>query len=142
MDTRYSAIVAFLNTKTAEAVTRGESSSLSRMTNPNVTNIFTDLINLSNPTDDQRSLILTYIQAQLLAKLRISALPAVDYNQVYNNMDLDFLSLANMKDPSQYTTNQIVEIMTYQWSAKQDFPVTINEVVASFCSGVIAVFEA
>lgn len=142
MDPKYAAIATLLNTSTAEAVTRGESASLGRMSNANITNIFTDLINLSQPTDDQRTQILTYIKAQLLAKLRISAFPTVDYNQVYNNMDLDFLSLANMKDPAQYTTEQIIQIMIYQWSVKQDFPTTTNEVVAAFCAGVITIFES
>ncbi|CAI94656.1 hypothetical protein [Maize yellow stripe virus] len=142
MDPRYSAIATLLSTATSDAVTRGESANLSRMTNENIKNIFKDLLSLAQVNDDQRKLIKEYVKAQLLAKLRITDLPAIDYGIVYNNVDLDFLSMANMKDPAQFTTDEVISIAVYQWTLTTPLTVPVNEVIAAFSYNVIETFEA
>nr|QBH74613.1 hypothetical protein [Melon chlorotic spot virus] len=142
MDPAYNKISSMLSDATRNKITRGQTQNLATMSNTNIANIFKDLISYSSPSDDQRQEIVAYANTQLLKKLKITTFPAVDASLIYNNMDLDFLSLENIGNPSLYTTDEVVQIVQYQWITNTTMAVDVNEVVGAFSYAVISVFES
>jgi hypothetical protein len=131
-----------LSDTTRNKITRGQTQNLSTMSDANIANIFKDLISFSIPSDDQRQEVVAYANTQLLKKLRITTFPPVDASLIYNNVGLDFLSLENIVNPSLYTTDEVVQIVQYQWITNTTLVADVNEVVGAFSYAVISVFES